>query len=363
MTAALALARRGLGNVSPNPAVGCVLVRDDLNGRIVGRGWTQPGGRPHAETEAIQRAGDLAKGATAYVTLEPCNHQGQTGPCSTALIKAGVKCVVVAIEDPDPRTSGAGIQRIREAKIEVITGVMADAARTLNAGFISRINNNRPIFSWKSAATLDGRIATRTGDSKWITGEHARRYGHLLRAQYDAIIVGSETALNDDPTLNCRLPGMENLSPTRIVLSKSLRLSLDSQLVKSAKSLPLIIYTHSPAKNEQNKLEEMGVTVIDVGTDQTGRISIPRVAVDLARLGMTRILLEGGGTLAASFLGADLIDRIYWFSAPKLIGSEGRPSLGETGINQLIQSPAFTRRSNYVMGADNMYIFDRDRDA
>ncbi len=360
---ALALARRGLGRVSPNPAVGCILVREDLNGRIVGRGWTQPGGRPHAETEAIRQAGHLAKDAVAYITLEPCNHEGQTGPCSVALVNAGVKRVVVAIEDPDPRTSGAGIERLKNAGIDIVYGVMEKEATRLNTGFISKTNHHRPIFSWKIAATLDGRIATQTGDSKWITGIAARRYGHLLRAQYDAIIVGSHTALNDDPSLTCRLPGMENRTPVRIVLSRKLRLPVTSKLVATAKTNPTIIYTRSPAQNERTNLEKFGVTVIDSNIDPAGHISVTHVAADLAKRGMTRVLLEGGGTVAASFLKADLIDRIYWFSAPKVIGSEGYPSLGQTGINHLVQSPAFTQHSNYGMGADNLYILDRDRDA
>jgi diaminohydroxyphosphoribosylaminopyrimidine deaminase/5-amino-6-(5-phosphoribosylamino)uracil reductase len=360
---ALALARRGLGQVAPNPAVGCILVREDMGGRIVGRGWTQPGGRPHAETEALRRAGNLARGASAYVTLEPCNHQGQTGPCSSALIDAGVKSVVVAIEDPDPRTAGAGLQRLRDADIEVITGVMSDEALSLNAGFISKITHGRPLFAWKAAATLDGRIATQTGDSQWITGPRSRAFSHLLRAQNDAILIGSETALNDDPSLTCRLPGMADRTPLRIVLSKNLKVQKTSKLVTTAKSFPTMIYSVDHSQDVQEQYEGLGVTVVKTDADGNGQVSITSVASDLANRGITRVLLEGGGTLASSFLRADTIDRIYWFSAPKLIGSEGRPSLGETGINQLIQTPAFTRRSNYVMGADTLTILDRDRNA
>ena len=361
MTTALALARRGLGTVAPNPAVGCVLVREDLNDRIVGRGWTQPGGRPHAETEAIQRAGSLAQGATAYVSLEPCNHTGETGPCSEALIKAGIRRAVIATPDPDPRTAGGGLQRLRDAGVEVITGVLDDQAQNLNAGFISKVIQNRPIFSWKTATSQDGRIATHSGDSQWITGEKAREFGHLLRAQHDAIMIGSETARVDDPSLTCRLHGMTDRSPTRIVLSSRLQLSADCQLVKTAGQVPTMIYTLDTNTARRDDLEKSGVTVVSAGADENGQISISGVASDLAQRGTTQVLLEGGGTLAASFLKADLIDRIYWFRAPVLIGSEGRPALGATDIDRLSQSPAFTRRSNCVMGADTLDVMDRDR--
>jgi len=363
MGTALALAGRGLGRVSPNPAVGCVLVREDLGGRIVGRGWTQPGGRPHAETESIRRAGPLASGSTAYITLEPCNHIGETGPCAAALIKAGIRRAVVAIEDPDPRTAGAGLQHLRDAGIEVITDVLGDEARHLNAGFISKITQNRPLFALKTAASLDGRIATGTGDSKWITADTARQFGHLLRARHDAIMIGSETALADDPSLTCRLAGMEDQSPVRIILSSGLRLSPDSQLVQTANQVPTIIYTLDPSTEHRAEMETRGVTVVIAGADENGRISVSGVASDLAARGMTRVLLEGGGTLAASFLKADLIDRVYWFTAAKLIGGDGRPALAGMDIDRLNQTPAFTRRSNCVMGADILDILERDRGA
>ena len=208
MRAAFALARRGLGNVWPNPAVGCVLVRD---GRVVGRGWTQPGGRPHAETEALRRAGALARGATAYVSLEPCSHWGRTSPCADALIAAGVRRVVAALEDPDPRVSGSGIARLREAGIAVETGLGAAEAAEINAGFLTRQRLGRPLVTLKLATSLDGKIATATGESQWITGPSARAYAHKLRAEHDAIMVGTGTVLADDPQLTCRLPGLSQL--------------------------------------------------------------------------------------------------------------------------------------------------------
>jgi len=231
MAAALGLARRGLGRVWPNPAVGCVIVRDGL---VVGRGWTAPGGRPHAEAVALERAGDLAHGATAYVTLEPCAHHGRTPPCADALVRAGVARVVTALGDPDPRTAGEGHARLRQAGIAVAEGTGADAAEEVNAGFLKRVRHGRPLVTLKLATTLDGRIATAAGESQWITGPRARQDGHRLRAAHDAIIVGSGTALADDPGLTCRLPGLEGASPVRVVFDGRLRLSPESRIARAS---------------------------------------------------------------------------------------------------------------------------------
>ena len=214
MRAALALARRGLGNAWPNPAVGCVLVKE---GRVIGRGWTQPGGRPHAETEALRRAGDAARGATAYVTLEPCSHHGRTPPCCEALAEAGIARVVMAMRDPDPRVNGRGLAMLRGAGIAVEEGLLEAEARALNAGFFRRIQAGMPVVTLKLASTLDGRIATASGESRWITGAAARREVHALRARHDAILVGSGTVLADDPDLTCRIPGMERVPMLRVV--------------------------------------------------------------------------------------------------------------------------------------------------
>ena len=235
MVLALALAGRGLGNAWPNPAVGCVLVND---GHIVGRGWTQPGGRPHAETEALARAGDRAQGATCYTTLEPCAHQGETGPCADALVEAGIARAVVALEDPDSRVAGRGNAMLEKAGIEVATGCMEDRARALNAGFLSRVEKGRPYVTLKLASTLDGRIGTHTGDSRWITGAPARARGHLLRAQNDAVMVGAASALTDDPALTCRLPGLGSQSPVRVVIDGSARLPTSHALIAGADEHP-----------------------------------------------------------------------------------------------------------------------------
>ena len=235
MDAALHLARRGLGNAWPNPAVGCVLVRE---GRVVGRGWTQPGGRPHAETQALLQAGDAARGATAFVTLEPCSHHGRTPPCCDALIHAGVARVVVAMRDPDPRVDGRGLRRLRDAGIEVTEGMGEEAARAMQAGFLKRITEGLPLVTLKLASTLDGRIATAAGESRWITGPDARRQVHAMRARHDAVLVGSGTVLADDPDLTCRIPGMARAPTLRVVADARLRTPPGARLVRTARETP-----------------------------------------------------------------------------------------------------------------------------
>lgn len=355
MRAALTLARRGLGNVWPNPAVGCLLVRD---GRIVGRGWTQPGGRPHAETEALARAAAMARGATAYVTLEPCAHQGATGPCSAALIAAGVARVAIAIEDPDPRVHGRGIAALRAAGIDVATGVLGDEAAELNRGFLLRVTEGRPLFTLKLATSLDGRIATRSGDSKWITGEEARRQAQLLRASHDAVLVGSGTALADDPALTCRLPGMFNRSPVRLVADARLRLPTTAQLAATAGELPTWVLTAAaadPAKRAA--LQAAGVSIIEVATGADGALDPRAMALALAGRGLTRVMIEGGGRLAAAFLRAGLIDRVCWFTAPKIIGGDGMAAVGGIGLDAIADAPVFQRQRHHGIGLDISAIY------
>ena len=352
MRAALALARRGLGRVWPNPAVGCVLVRE---GRVVGRGWTQPGGRPHAETEALCRAGASATGATAYVTLEPCPHHGLTEPCSDALIEAGIGRAVVAVEDPDPRVSGGGTAHLREAGIEVITGVCREAAADINLGFFLRVTQRRPMITLKLATSLDGRIAAAGGDSKWITGEHARAVAHRLRASHDAVLVGSGTALADDPVLTCRLPGMEAWSPIRIVADSGLRLPMTAELVRTAHEIPTWVITRLGSDDGRRRaLLAAGVQVIEVAPDANGRPH-PRAMVEaLAERGLTRVLLEGGGELAGAFLVAGLLDRIAWFHAPKLLGADGLSAIGALGLQQVLDATSLRLRSVHALGGDTL---------
>ena len=358
MRAALALARRGLGTVWPNPAVGCVLVREDLGGRVVGRGWTQPGGRPHAETEALRRAGPLAEGATAYVTLEPCNHQGETPPCSEALIGAGVARVVVAVDDPDPRVSGAGIARLREAGIPVIEEVSAPEAVDINAGFFKRVLSGRPLVTLKTATTLDGRIATHGGESQWISGAPARAASHRLRAEHDAIMIGSGTALADNPSLTCRLPGLEDRSPVRIVCDSRLRLPLTSQLVQSARQWPLWLITAAEGDGTRRRAYgECGVEVIEMALDASGSLDLPKALRELGARGLTRVLVEGGGHLAAALLRVGMVDRLAWFRAPCIMGGDGMPVAAAFGVEHLTDAPRFTRRALTGLGPDTFETY------
>ncbi len=347
MVAALSLAARNLGDTWPNPAVGCVIVKDNI---VIGRGWTQSGGRPHAETEALKRAGSSAKGATAYVTLEPCSHHGKTPPCADALIAAGIARVVVATIDPDPRVAGQGIARLKAAGIQVDVGLAKAPAERLNAGFFLRVGQNRPLYALKTASSLDGRIALSNGDSKWITGPEARQAVQALRARYDAILIGSGTALADDPELTCRLEGYEGRPKVRIVLDRRLRLPLTSRLVKSARDIPTWVVT-SEVGRKAEALVEAGVDVITAKSDALGLV--------LAERGITRVLVEGGGQVAAAFLKAHMIDQITWFRAGGIIGSEGIPAVGDLQATYLAAIPSFTRVETLVFGADTLDILVR----
>ena len=354
MASALGLARRGLGSVWPNPAVGCVIVRD---GRVMGRGWTQPGGRPHAETEALAMAGETARGATAYVTLEPCAHHGKTPPCAEALIAAGVSRVVVAVGDPDARVSGKGLAMLRAAGIEVTLGVLTAEAEELNAGFFMRIRRQRPLVTLKVATSLDGRIATHGGESKWITGDSARAISHLLRAESDVVMVGSGTALADDPDLTCRLPGMEDYSPVRVVVDGRLRLPLTSKLVATAAEVPTWILTLPGGDARIAAYEDAGVEVLEVPAGNDHQIDLVVAMAVLAESGITRVLVEGGSHLAAALLRAELVDRMVWFRSPRLIGGDGLPAAQAFGIDHLPQTPLFERLETRPVGDDIMEIY------
>jgi diaminohydroxyphosphoribosylaminopyrimidine deaminase/5-amino-6-(5-phosphoribosylamino)uracil reductase len=357
MSAALALAGRGLGRVAPNPAVGCVIVKD---GRVVGRGWTQPGGRPHAETEALDRAGPAARGACAYVTLEPCAHHGLTPPCAEALIAAGIARCVVALEDPDPRVAGAGVARLRDAGIAVAVGLCGAAAAELNAGYLMNRSQHRPLVTLKLATTLDGRIATRRGDSRWITGPAARARAHLLRARHDAVLVGSGTAVADNPRLDVRLDGLEAAAPLRVVLDGRLRLPLTHDLVTRAKVQPSWLMTHEDGPRDRTKAyEAAGVEVVPIAADDGGNLSISGVLTVLAKRGVSRLLIEGGGHVAAAFLGAGLVDRLVWFHAPKVIGGDGVPAVAGFGIEKLAEAPGFALRQSHRIGEDLVESYAR----
>ena len=357
MRAALALARRGLGNAWPNPAVGCVLVKD---GRVIGRGWTQPGGRPHAETEALRRAGDAARGATAYVTLEPCSHHGRTPPCCEALAGAGIARVVMAMRDPDPRVNGRGLAMLRGAGIVVEEGLLEAEARALNAGFFRRIQAGRPVVTLKLASTLDGRIATASGESRWITGQAARREVHALRARHDAILVGSGTVLADDPDLTCRIPGMERVPMLRVVADARLRTPHTARLVQGAQVAPVLIITapgHPPAA--QAPFIAAGADIVTVPAHAAGGLDLPSLLRALGRRGVTRVLAEGGAGLAAALLRQGLVDRLVWFHAPAVMGGDGHPALQGLRLAALSAMPRFRRTAHRALGDDMLSEFER----
>ncbi|MBM3524729.1 MAG: bifunctional diaminohydroxyphosphoribosylaminopyrimidine deaminase/5-amino-6-(5-phosphoribosylamino)uracil reductase RibD [Alphaproteobacteria bacterium] len=359
MRAALMLAGRNLGRTWPNPAVGCVIVNA---GRVVGRGATAVGGRPHAEAVALERAGSLARGADAYVTLEPCAHHGRAGPCADALIAAGVVRVVAAIEDPDPRTAGDGFARMRAAGIVVAIGIEAQRARDLNEGFLRRLSSGRPMITLKLAMSLDGRIATHRGDSRWITGESARARVQALRATHDAVMVGTGTALADDPELTCRLPGSESPPVVRVVIDRHLRIPLTHKVVAGAGASPTWIVTSPRAERDRARaLREAGVELIEVAETAEG-LDLRATARALGSRGLTRVLCEGGGHLAAGLLRDDLVDRLVCLRAGIAIGGDGRPALASFGVDRLGDAPRLQRIAQEPCGDDVMELWARRSD-
>jgi diaminohydroxyphosphoribosylaminopyrimidine deaminase/5-amino-6-(5-phosphoribosylamino)uracil reductase len=356
MTLALALGRRGLGRTWPNPAVGAVIVK---NGIIVGRGWTAPGGRPHAEIEALRRAGDAARGATLYVTLEPCSHHGKSPPCADAVIAGGIARVVSALDDPNPEVAGAGHARLRAAGIAVDVGLCAEQASRDHAGHIRRMRDNRPHVMLKLAVSADGKAGAAGRKPVDITGPAARDRVHLLRAESDAVMIGIGTALADDPLLTCRLPGMENNSPVRIVLDSALRLPPSSRLAQSARQVPVWLLVGEQAPREAEwALAAAGVTILRV-RGRGGMLDLPASLNILAGRGITRLMLEGGPTLAAGFLAADLIDEALIFQSPKVVGADGIDALEGMPLTALTQSSHLTCIKSEAVGADSCEIFER----
>ncbi|MEJ0045504.1 MAG: bifunctional diaminohydroxyphosphoribosylaminopyrimidine deaminase/5-amino-6-(5-phosphoribosylamino)uracil reductase RibD [Rhodospirillales bacterium] len=354
MRAAIALSRRALGTTWPNPPVGCVIASATA---IVGQGVTAAGGRPHAETQALAMAGVAARGATAFVTLEPCSHHGQTPPCADALVEAGVARVVVAAGDPDPRVNGAGIGRLRAAGIEVIEGVESEAATDILAGFFSRVVRGRPLVTLKLASTLDGRIATSTGESQWITGTPARKAAHAMRGRHDAVLVGVGTVLADDPDLTCRIPGYTARPTVRLVLDSHLRTPLMSRLVATAADIPTWILHRDgadPARIEA--LSGAGVRCIEIAHDAAGIDPMAALTV-LADAGLTAVLAEGGARLAASLLRAGAVDRLAWFAAPSILGGDGLPAVQAMGIDALAEQHRFSRVAQRPVGDDLLTEF------
>jgi diaminohydroxyphosphoribosylaminopyrimidine deaminase/5-amino-6-(5-phosphoribosylamino)uracil reductase len=354
MRHALALGWRGIGRTGANPSVGCVIVAND--GRIVGRGRTSDGGRPHAEINALAQAGGAARGATAYVTLEPCAQVTETPSCAESLIAAGVSRVVVAIGDPDARTNGQGITKLRAAGIAVVPGVLEREAAESHAAFFKRTNEARPLVTLKIAQSLDGKTAAASGESKWITGEEARRFGHLLRAQNDAILVGINTALADDPELTCRLPGLESYSPIRVVLDTRLRLGVGSKLALMAAKQPTIVFTSASSGGEE--LHALGVEVVQVARDAPGRPDLDAMLTELANSKVTRLLVEGGATVHAAFLDRGLADRLEIFTAPITLGEAGHSAIDALAALTLDEAARFHRVAKRSLGADLLESFE-----
>ncbi|GKQ50657.1 bifunctional diaminohydroxyphosphoribosylaminopyrimidine deaminase/5-amino-6-(5-phosphoribosylamino)uracil reductase RibD [Bradyrhizobium sp. Ce-3] len=356
MQLALTLGRRGLGRTWPNPAVGAVIVKD---GVIVGRGWTQPGGRPHAEVEALRRAGEAARGATLYVTLEPCSHFGRSPPCADAVVAAGLARVVSAIEDPNPEVGGKGHAKLRAAGIAVDVGLCQAEAAHDHAGHFRRIRDKRPHVILKLAVSADDKIAASGGKTVAISGEAARTRVHLLRARSDAILVGIGTVKADDPLLTCRLPGMADRSPVRVVLDRALRISGDSRLVHSARETPLWVMTSDVAEAPAAvKLGAAGAQVIRVAASAAG-LDLPAVLHALAERGITRLMVEGGSRVANSFVAAGLVDEIWLLRGPDAIGADGVPALDAMPLDAITQSPAFRRRASEPLGKDSLNIYER----
>lgn len=397
MVHALRLGARGLGATWPNPAVGCVVVigntgrdghptsRPEPSGpgstdpeitlpdvgsqdTIVGRGWTQPGGRPHAETMALTQAGAKARGATAYVTLEPCAHHGHTPPCAEALIAAGIARVVTALTDPDPRVSGKGHALLRAAGVTVTEDILSRQARAANAGFLKRVTQGLPFVTLKMAATLDGRTATASGESRWITGPDARRAVHALRLTHDAVLIGSGTARADDPDLTVRDMGADR-QPLRIVIDTNLRHTPDSKLGRTARATPVwLLHGPQAPASARAAWHATGARLIELPTLSgpatasdmaTAHIAAETALRALAAEGLTRILCEGGATLASHLITANLIDHLVLHSAGALIGAEGTPALGPLNLLHLAQAPRWTRLSQRALGPDVETVWQR----
>jgi diaminohydroxyphosphoribosylaminopyrimidine deaminase/5-amino-6-(5-phosphoribosylamino)uracil reductase len=359
MQLALTLGRRGQGRTWPNPAVGAVVVKD---GVIVGRGWTQVGGRPHAEPEALSRAGEATRGATLYVTLEPCSHVGKSPPCADAIIAAGIARVVSAIEDPNPEVAGQGHARLRAAGITVDVGLCAAEAAHDHAGHFRRVRDQRPHVILKLAVSSDDKIGAVGRKPVAITGEAAKARVHLLRAQCDAILVGIGTVQADDPLLTCRLPGMEASSPVRVVLDRSLRISGTSRLVHSGRETPLWVMTSNLAEAPAAmKLGAAGAQVIRVATTLAPApgLDLSAVVRALAEKGITRLLVEGGSRVASSFVSADLVDEVWLLRGPDPVGANGIAALEQMPLTAITQSPTFKVRASEMLEKDTLTIYER----
>lgn len=323
MRAAIAEAQKGIGRTAPNPAVGAVIT--DRRGKILARGYHKRAGTDHAEVDALRKLAFKAKGRTLYCTLEPCCFRGRTGACTDAVIAAGIRRVVVGAVDPNPKVAGRGLKLLQSAGIEVVSGVLADACEALNEPYNHAIVAGRPLVILKAATSLDGRIATRTGHSQWITGEAARAYGHRLRHECDAVIVGVDTVIADDPSLTARIEG--GVNPLRVVMDSRLRTPMSATLVETARDVPTLIATTKAANAKRRaRLEAAGVDVVTLRKTRAGRVDPRALLAALHKRGVSGVLIEGGAQVHGTFVDAKLVDRVAIFVAPMIIGGEGAPS-------------------------------------
>ena len=350
MRAALLQARYALGRTAPNPPVGCVLVKD---GVLIGNGHTQDGGRPHAETEAIADAGSAARGATAFVTLEPCAHHGETPPCAEALVDAGVARVVIACGDPDKRVVGQGVSILTKAGIAVTEGVLKDQAASILSGYFTLRNHHRPRVTVKIASSLDGRIALHDGRSQWITGERTRHFVHLLRSQHDAVMTAMGTVRADNPSLTCRLPGYQGRQPLRVVAASDYDLDPQSHLATSHDQGDVVIYVASDDRQSPHPVD-----VVKVSADHEGRPDLHAILADLGARGIQSVMVEAGGRFVASLLKAGLVDELVWTRSSGLIGGDGLASLASLGLENLSDGRMFKRVKTQFIGDDVIEIFN-----
>lgn len=347
MCIALNLAYRGLGVVAPNPAVGCLIVKGDV---IIGRGWTQAGGRPHAEYIAINNAVANTKGATLYTTLEPCVHYAQTSPCVDLIIKAQIKRVVIAIKDPDQRVNGKGLSKLKDCGIKIEYGVCQEEAKQLNIGYFYNRILNRPYVTVKLATTADGKIATQTGESKWITSEMARKFSHKLRAQNDAIMIGTGTLIQDNPLLNCRLPGLEKYSPIKIVTDNKGKLN-NSHLVLQDKEV--LTFTNKKIIDGLHK-------TIESKSLDNGQVDLQHGMRCIADYGITRLLVEGGGKLLSSLINDEIVNQIIWIRSSKIAGNDAKSAIHNLNIYHISDLFKFKLKKIYQIGKESVEVLVKE---
>lgn len=358
MRVALAEARRAEGRTAPNPPVGCAIVSE--NGQLLSTGHTASGGRPHAETEALARAGEAARGATAYVTLEPCSHTGETGPCSDALVEAGIARVVIAMRDPDPRVNGRGIEMLAERGVALQIGVEAEAARHVMAGFLMRTSQERPLVTLKTATSIDGMIALEDGAKRWITGPLMRRFIHLQRSRNDGLLSAVGTVLADDPEFTCRLDGLHGDSPHRFILDGSLRTPASAKLFETAGDVGLTFFCRDDCDPQKAvALRAAGAEILSVDVDSNGQLSLSAVMQKIAEAGIGSLMVEAGGKLAASLLQDGLVDRILWTSSQHLIGSDGIPAISRLATQEIGEKPEFSVVAEGGFDRDRFILLER----